>query len=172
MQNLHVCRRYITLAWPHQLVCYTERSGKSSLETAYKSAGHMIGWVICLLTSITSKLQPTKSTNHLIKSNEVLYWYRIILSTGTSIVISWGMEYTLFSFHSTLLTPLTVSWPSGELTLEEFIEGAKDHEDIMDMLKKMMDLTPVLVIIVEGREGWEHRTGGALGWQRLIYVYN
>ncbi|XP_069001732.1 guanylate cyclase activator 1d [Embiotoca jacksoni] len=38
----------------------------------------------------------------------------------------------------------------GELTLEEFIEGAKDHEDIMDMLKKMMDLTPVLVIIVEG----------------------
>ncbi|GLD68933.1 guanylyl cyclase-activating protein 1-like isoform X1 [Lates japonicus] len=41
----------------------------------------------------------------------------------------------------------------GELTLEEFIEGAKDHEDIMDMLKNLMDLTPVLVIIVEGRTG-------------------
>ncbi|KAM9348430.1 stromal interaction molecule 1b [Symphorus nematophorus] len=41
----------------------------------------------------------------------------------------------------------------GEMTLEEFIEGAKDHDDIMDMLKKMMDLTPVLVIIVEGRAG-------------------
>lgn len=27
----------------------------------------------------------------------------------------------------------------------------------MDMLKKMMDLTPVLIIIVEGREGWERR---------------
>lgn len=40
------------------------------------------------------------------------------------------------------------------MTLEEFIEGAKDHEDIMDMLKKIMDLTPVLVIIVEGRNGW------------------
>ncbi|KAM3869038.1 stromal interaction molecule 1b [Diretmus argenteus] len=39
----------------------------------------------------------------------------------------------------------------GEMTLEEFIEGAKDHEDIMDMLKTLMDLTPVLVIIVEGR---------------------
>ncbi|KAM9781489.1 guanylyl cyclase-activating protein 1-like isoform X2 [Syngnathus typhle] len=38
----------------------------------------------------------------------------------------------------------------GELTLEEFIEGAKDHEDIMDMLKNLMDLTPVLMIIVEG----------------------
>ncbi|XP_052444772.1 guanylate cyclase activator 1d [Carassius gibelio] len=40
----------------------------------------------------------------------------------------------------------------GELTLEEFIEGAKDHPDIMDMLKKLMDLTPVLVIIIEGRQ--------------------
>lgn len=43
--------------------------------------------------------------------------------------------------------------PTGEMTLEEFIEGAKDHEDIMDMLKKIMDLTPVLVIIVQGRNG-------------------
>lgn len=42
---------------------------------------------------------------------------------------------------------------SGELTLEEFIEGAKDHPDIMDTLKKIMDLAPVLVIIVEGRTG-------------------
>ncbi|XP_063341850.1 guanylate cyclase activator 1d isoform X2 [Pelmatolapia mariae] len=41
----------------------------------------------------------------------------------------------------------------GELTLEEFIEGAKDHEDIMDMLKTLMDLTPVLLIIIEGRTG-------------------
>lgn len=40
----------------------------------------------------------------------------------------------------------------GELTLEEFIEGAKGHPDIMEMLNKMMDLTPVLVIIVEGRQ--------------------
>ncbi|KAK2882278.1 hypothetical protein Q8A73_022788 [Channa argus] len=39
----------------------------------------------------------------------------------------------------------------GELTLEEFIEGAKDHVDIMDMLKNLMDLTPVLEIIVRGR---------------------
>ncbi|XP_026184954.1 guanylate cyclase activator 1d isoform X1 [Mastacembelus armatus] len=39
----------------------------------------------------------------------------------------------------------------GEMTLEEFIEGAKDHEDIMDMLKNLMDLTPVLMIIVQGR---------------------
>lgn len=43
--------------------------------------------------------------------------------------------------------------PTGEMTLEEFIEGAKDHKDIMDMLKKIMDLTPVLIIIVEGRHG-------------------
>ncbi|XP_046724030.1 guanylate cyclase activator 1d isoform X2 [Silurus meridionalis] len=40
----------------------------------------------------------------------------------------------------------------GELTLEEFIEGARGHPDIMEMLKKMMDLTPVLKIIVEGRQ--------------------
>lgn len=41
---------------------------------------------------------------------------------------------------------------SGELTLEEFIEGAKDHPDIMEMLKNLMDLTPVLLIIVEARQ--------------------
>ncbi|KAF4077446.1 hypothetical protein AMELA_G00208250 [Ameiurus melas] len=40
----------------------------------------------------------------------------------------------------------------GELTLEEFIEGARGHPDIMEMLKKIMDLTPVLEIIVEGRQ--------------------
>ncbi|KAM9788608.1 guanylate cyclase activator 1d [Neosynchiropus ocellatus] len=39
----------------------------------------------------------------------------------------------------------------GEMTLEEFIDGAKHHDDIMDMLKNLMDLTPVLVIIIEGR---------------------
>lgn len=41
---------------------------------------------------------------------------------------------------------------SGELTLEEFIEGARLHPDIMEMLKNLMDLTPVLLIIVEGRK--------------------
>ncbi|XP_060791093.1 guanylate cyclase activator 1d [Neoarius graeffei] len=40
----------------------------------------------------------------------------------------------------------------GELTLEEFIEGARGHPDIMEMLKGIMDLTPVLEIIVEGRQ--------------------
>lgn len=54
---------------------------------------------------------------------------------------------TLVKSHSMTLDP------TGELTLEEFIIGAKDHEDIMDMLKKIMDLTPVLVIIVKGRNG-------------------
>ncbi|KAM4545017.1 guanylate cyclase activator 1d [Odontesthes bonariensis] len=39
----------------------------------------------------------------------------------------------------------------GEMTLEEFIDGAKEHPDIMDMLKNLMDLTPVLEIIVAGR---------------------
>lgn len=48
---------------------------------------------------------------------------------------------------------ILTSDPAGELTLEEFIEGAKDHEDIMDMLKTLMDLTPVLLIIIEGRTG-------------------
>ncbi|KAL6471295.1 hypothetical protein MHYP_G00199450 [Metynnis hypsauchen] len=40
----------------------------------------------------------------------------------------------------------------GELTLEEFITGAKDHPDIMEMLTKMMDLTQVLEIIVNGQK--------------------
>lgn len=40
----------------------------------------------------------------------------------------------------------------GELTLEEFIEGARGHPDIMEMLKGILDLTPVLEIIVEGRQ--------------------
>ncbi|XP_007540993.1 guanylate cyclase activator 1d [Poecilia latipinna] len=40
----------------------------------------------------------------------------------------------------------------GELTLEEFIDGAKEHPDIMDMLRTLMDLTPVLEIIVKGRQ--------------------
>ena len=53
---------------------------------------------------------------------------------------------------SSSLYPSPVS-SSGELTLEEFIEGAKDHEDIMDILRELMDLTPVLLIIVEGRTG-------------------
>lgn len=41
---------------------------------------------------------------------------------------------------------------SGELTLEEFISGARDHPDIMDMLAKMMDLTNVLEIIIRGQQ--------------------
>ncbi|XP_061596382.1 guanylate cyclase activator 1d [Cololabis saira] len=40
----------------------------------------------------------------------------------------------------------------GEMTLEEFIDGAKEHPDIMETLKNMMDLTPVLEIIVMGRQ--------------------
>ncbi|XP_059931645.1 guanylyl cyclase-activating protein 3 [Gadus macrocephalus] len=40
----------------------------------------------------------------------------------------------------------------GELTLEEFISGARLHSDIMDMLSKMMDLTHVLEIIVMGQK--------------------
>ncbi|KAK2912934.1 hypothetical protein Q8A73_007047 [Channa argus] len=39
----------------------------------------------------------------------------------------------------------------GELTLEEFITGAREHPDIMDMLTKMMDLTHVLEIIIKGQ---------------------
>ncbi|KAF7218760.1 guanylyl cyclase-activating protein 3 [Nothobranchius furzeri] len=40
----------------------------------------------------------------------------------------------------------------GELTLEEFISGAKEHPDIMDMLTRMMDLTHVLEIIINGQK--------------------
>ncbi|CAL8363750.1 unnamed protein product [Merluccius merluccius] len=40
----------------------------------------------------------------------------------------------------------------GELTLEEFISGAREHLDIMEMLSKMMDLTHVLEIIVRGQK--------------------
>ncbi|XP_029027320.1 guanylyl cyclase-activating protein 3 [Betta splendens] len=39
----------------------------------------------------------------------------------------------------------------GELTLEEFISGAKEHPDIMEILTKMMDLTHVLEIIIKGQ---------------------
>lgn len=47
---------------------------------------------------------------------------------------------------------LTFDLFPGEMTLEEFIDGAKEHPDIMEMLKNLMDLTPVLEIIVNGRE--------------------
>lgn len=40
----------------------------------------------------------------------------------------------------------------GELTLEEFISGAKEHPDIMEMLTKMMDLSHVLEIIIKGQK--------------------
>ncbi|CAL8235392.1 unnamed protein product [Boreogadus saida] len=40
----------------------------------------------------------------------------------------------------------------GELTLEEFISGARLHSDIMDMLSQMMDLTHVLEKIVMGQK--------------------
>lgn len=70
-------------------------------------------------------------------------------------VLIWMHLYILVSLlHLFLLKRL------GELTLEEFIEGAKGHPDIMDMLNKLMDLTPVLVIIVEGRQ----TNQGKLGW--------
>lgn len=39
----------------------------------------------------------------------------------------------------------------GELTLEEFISGAREHPDIMEMLTKMMDLSHVLEIIIKGQ---------------------
>lgn len=39
----------------------------------------------------------------------------------------------------------------GELTLEEFITGVKEQPDILEMLTKMMDLTRVLEIIVNGQ---------------------
>lgn len=41
---------------------------------------------------------------------------------------------------------------SGELTLEEFISGAREHPDIMEMLTKMMDLSHVLEIIIKGQK--------------------
>lgn len=44
------------------------------------------------------------------------------------------------------------AFPAGELTLEEFISGAREHPDIMEMLTKMMDLTHVLEIIVAGQQ--------------------
>lgn len=53
--------------------------------------------------------------------------------------------------QETVLILTTVFVPSGELTLEEFISGAREHADIMDMLTKMMDLTHVLEIIVRGQ---------------------
>ncbi|TSN57757.1 Guanylyl cyclase-activating protein 1 [Bagarius yarrelli] len=40
----------------------------------------------------------------------------------------------------------------GELTLEEFITGVKEQPDIMEMLTRMMDLTHVLEIIVNGQK--------------------
>ncbi|XP_012686356.1 guanylyl cyclase-activating protein 3 [Clupea harengus] len=40
----------------------------------------------------------------------------------------------------------------GELTLEEFIVGAREHPDIMLLLGQMMDLTHVLEIIVMGQK--------------------
>lgn len=46
--------------------------------------------------------------------------------------------------------PLLVSL--GELTLEEFISGAREHPDIMEMLTKMMDLSHVLEIIIKGQK--------------------
>lgn len=60
--------------------------------------------------------------------------------------------------------------PTGEMTLEEFIEGARDHEDIMDMLKKIMDLTPVLVIIVQGRNGW--RPAADKDYKQILMAYS
>lgn len=57
--------------------------------------------------------------------------------------VSCLLDSMLFLYHF---------FTKGELTLEEFIEGAREQPDIMEMLKKIMDLTPVLEIIVEGRQ--------------------
>lgn len=59
---------------------------------------------------------------------------------------------------------VTLLWTfPGELTLEEFISGAREHPDIMEMLTKMMDLTNVLEIIIKGQrrkvEDWQERIG-------------
>lgn len=80
-------------------------------------------------------------------------WFRVYkLSLESRINTEWFiLVFNPFRFSFPIITPQLPFEPSGELTLEEFIEGAKDHDDIMDMLKKMMDLTPVFIIIVEGR---------------------
>ncbi|KAK1141080.1 guanylyl cyclase-activating protein 1-like [Acipenser oxyrinchus oxyrinchus] len=39
----------------------------------------------------------------------------------------------------------------GELTLEEFISGAQQHQMIMDIIKKTLDLSNVLKVIKSGR---------------------
>lgn len=54
-------------------------------------------------------------------------------------------------FYFVIVMLAAVSVSSGELTLEEFISGVKEHPDIMDMLTKMMDLTHVLEIIIKGQ---------------------
>lgn len=60
---------------------------------------------------------------------------------------------------------------SGELTLEEFISGAREHPDIMEMLTKMMDLSHVLEIIIKGQKkntikwGWRW-------WKRVLHMSN
>lgn len=57
----------------------------------------------------------------------------------------------------------------GELTLEEFISGAREHPDIMEMLTKMMDLSHVLEIIIKGQKKntikWEWRW-----WNRVLHM--
>uniref|UniRef100_A0A8C6U523 Guanylate cyclase activator 1C n=1 Tax=Neogobius melanostomus TaxID=47308 RepID=A0A8C6U523_9GOBI len=61
----------------------------------------------------------------------------------------------------------------GELTLEEFISGAKEHDDIMEMLGKMMDLTHVLQIIINGQKRTSSGSGQLKGetdaaWTKFI----
>lgn len=76
--------------------------------------------------------------------NEILYTEQYKLNSASAFslfLICWTKCFFLDHFIT-----------EGELTLEEFIEGARGHPDIMEMLKTIMDLTPVLEIIVEGRQ--------------------
>lgn len=58
---------------------------------------------------------------------------------------------------------------SGELTLEEFISGAKEHPDIMEMLTRMMDLSNVLEIIIKGQKKNTIKWGRRC-WRRLLHT--
>lgn len=113
------------------------------------------GALTCLLTIGTCATQVKWSVDHLVAvaTNTVCLKKeaRQLTDSRKSLQTSWFTE----SFQMQLLLSECDGWPltpTGELTLEEFIEGAKEHPDITEMLKNLMDLTPVLEIIVKGRE--------------------
>lgn len=72
-------------------------------------------------------------------------------------------------FRQILMLYVLLLVSSGELTLEEFISGAREHPDIMEMLTKMMDLSHVLEIIIKGQKkntikwGWRW-------WKRVLHM--